>query len=58
MRLDWLESGRPDTSRVKRTLGITPDVDHGRRTFRSLIDPGVAALMADAMGLLPCEVEV
>lgn len=56
VRLDWLERGRPDSSRVKRALGVTQDVTRGKLTYRRLIDPEVAALMADAMGLMPWEV--
>ena len=40
-----------DSSRVKRTLGLVPDVSgRGHRTIRELIDPNTAGRLAEAMG--------
>lgn len=46
-----------DVTRVKRTLGLTPDVNgRGKRSPRTLIDAETAALMAEAIGVMPWEV--
>lgn len=51
-------SGWADVSRVRRTLGLLHDVSSrtGRRSTRQLIDAETAALMAEAIGVMPWEV--
>ena len=40
-----------DSSRVKRTLGLVPDIGRkGHRTARERIDPNTAGQLAEAMG--------
>lgn len=57
LRLDWHQRGQADTSRVLRTLGLMPDINHGYQSYRSKVCSRTAALFADAMGLDPWEVE-
>lgn len=46
-----------DGSRVKRTLGLLPDVNGGgRRSTRTMIDAETAGLIAEALGLAAWEV--
>lgn len=55
--LGWYSGRSVDSSRVLRTLGLRADTNgQGRRSARSLIDAEVAALMAEAIGVMPWEV--
>lgn len=47
-----------DGSRVKRTLGLLPDVHGatGQRSFRIQADAETVALLAEAIGVMPWEV--
>lgn len=46
-----------DVTRVKRTLGLLPEVNgKGHRSTRRLIDAETAGLMAEAIGLMAWEV--
>jgi hypothetical protein len=49
---------KADGSRIKRTLGINPDISgQGKRSYRTLIDAETAALLAEAIpGIEPWEV--
>lgn len=56
-RMGWVHKGKADVSRVRRTLGLAADIDrHGGRSFRRMIDAETAALMAEAIGVMPWEV--
>lgn len=47
----------PDSSRVKRTLGLLPDVNgKGIQSRRTLVDAELAAILAEAVGVMPWEV--
>lgn len=59
--LGWNGStGRGDSSRVRRTLGITPDrstkLGPGYSNHRRTIDAETAARIADAIGVMPWEI--
>jgi len=55
--LDWLRpDGGPDTSRLRRALGLLPSTSHGHVTFARSIGVDRAALIADALNLDPYEV--
>jgi hypothetical protein len=52
----WLANGTPDSSRVKRTLGINLETSRGRRYRRSLVDAETVQLIAEAIGVAPWSV--
>lgn len=52
----WDHRGAPDSSRVKRTLGINHETSHGRRYRRSLVDAETVQLIAEAIGVAPWSV--
>lgn len=54
--LEWWCSGRVDTSRVKRTLGIYPDKVRGRVFHRTVTDAETVMRIAEAIGISPWSV--
>ena len=57
-RLGWDSGNGADTSRVRRKLGLLPERSgsNGRKSFTRHIDAETAALMAEAIGVMPWEV--
>lgn len=55
----WLDRGSPDTSRVRRALGLRDDLSgtNGIRSRRRLIDAETAGLIAEALGMGAWEIE-
>lgn len=47
----WWERGKADTSRVKRTLGLLDDSNHGHRFRRTMVDAETVELLAEAIGV-------
>jgi hypothetical protein len=57
VRLNWRQRcGKPDTSRLKRALGLMPMWSGGRAACSARIGLDRAALIADALNLDPREV--
>jgi hypothetical protein len=57
--LGWLRTdGGPDTSRLKRALGLMAMTDHGQTRCARRIGVDRAALIADALSLAPHEVGI
>ena len=57
--LEWYRSdGGPDTSRLRRTLGLLPITSHGRSVCAQRIGIDRAALIADALSVDPWEVGI
>lgn len=59
LRLGWLDRGQPDSSRVKRTLGMKPY--HASRGYgprhRELVTSRMAEQLCDVLGIGPHELE-
>lgn len=58
VRLDWMSRGRPDTARVRRSLGIAGghrDVDGRMRRQRSIERENASAIV-EAIGIAPMDV--
>ena len=56
-RLEWLTPGdRPDTTRLKRALGLLPIAHYGENECARRIGIDRAALIADALNVDPFEV--
>jgi hypothetical protein len=57
--LQWYRpDGGPDTSRLRRALGLLPSTSHGLTTTARRIGVDRAALIADALSVDPWEVGV
>jgi hypothetical protein len=58
----WLQwhrrDGGPDTSRLRRRLGLLPSTSHGQRHVSKRIGIDTAALIADALSVDPWEVGI
>lgn len=58
----WLEwrrpDGGPDTSRLRRALGLLPATSHGQTKVAHRIGVDRAALIADALSVDPWEVGI
>jgi hypothetical protein len=55
--LGWLRpDGGPDTSRLRRALGLLPSTSHGQTKMAKRIGIDRAALLADALSVDPHEV--
>jgi transcriptional regulator with XRE-family HTH domain len=54
--LGWMERGKRDGARVKRTLGILDDINHGHPSRRTMVDAEIVMLIADAIGVGAWEV--
>ena len=58
----WLEwhtrTGRPDTNRFMRALGLVANTTHGQRVRARSIGVDRAALIADALGVDPWEIGI
>lgn len=54
----WENRGWPDGARVKRALGLLPDISGTthRRTYRNLTDAETVQLIAEAIGVAPWSV--
>lgn len=55
--MGWDSGKGADSSRVNRTLGLTPDINgKGNASTRTYIDAETASLMAEAIGVMPWEI--
>jgi hypothetical protein len=56
-RLEWCgQRNKPDTTRLKRALGMKPSSSRGHRSWARVISIDRAALIADALDVDPWEV--
>lgn len=53
VRLRWFLDGRPDSRRVKRTIGLVAERSRGQLRHRRLIDAETARHIAEAIGVCP-----
>lgn len=53
-RLGWMARGSPDTSRVRRTLGLMPDSSLSG-SYRRSVAPATFSKIAEAINVIPAE---
>ena len=56
--LGWFLGGKPDVTRLKRRLGITPNISRGERLLQTHMGYEMAVALAKAMDLDPFEAGV
>lgn len=57
-RLGWFRPPQPDTSRLRRTLGIAREGSHGRNIYRETINEQTFREICKAANLDPQDVEL